>query len=252
VAAIGDFLVFLDDDCVPKHDNYFSKLIEIHEQNPHATAVGGFYLAAENAGMLTNAYIEISRSWLEGSMYREGNSFNLLGGNVSYRKENLGTIYRFNSHIRFGGAETEFHSRLVKAGHEFVLSNDIPVIHYASLSFMGFVYRAYMQGYRWLEIKEAGMAPSFRVSPKKSRPMNRPLKLIFSFFFRLGEDWARIKLYEDTFIRQCFELIRLRFMRTVEILRSSKMLREFCHFSLYLAQERRRLRLKKIEDEFSR
>lgn len=150
--AVGEILLFLDDDCLPQKPTYLVDLIQAHECYEFATAIGGTYVPGPNAALPAIVYNQIAMCWMldsEGSESIQGKShletWRLVGGNVSYKKIHLGS-FQFNNEFVFGSAETELHDRLKKAGHRALVMNSLSVIHNCDVGVVSLFKKALFQG----------------------------------------------------------------------------------------------------------
>lgn len=237
--ARGEILVFLDDDCVPANARYLHDVVILHARHPQAVAIGGFYEPAPRCGFWARAYVEISREWLACANLGPEAALDLVGGNVSYKRGLLGECWRFDPTIVFGGAETEFHARLLQAGHTFVLSEAIPVRHRPSFGFTGFLRRAFRQGHRRELLEAQGVAPKYQTYRTQHPGRRSWAASLFTAVFRLGAEWSRIELYEERLAFRLWELVRRRTASARAWLRAIVWVREFCYAHAFVSREAR-------------
>lgn len=145
--ACGDIVLFFDDDCEITDSNYFNKIIHYHTQNPAALAVGGLYSLPQKPQPIDIAYALLAREWQFCNVSHQLNRGQLVGGNVSYKKVILKKVGEvFDPSISFGGAELEFHQRLLRKGCKLLLFKDISVCHRTNLDLKSFCAKARAQG----------------------------------------------------------------------------------------------------------
>jgi glycosyltransferase involved in cell wall biosynthesis len=150
----SDLLIFLDDDCWISNSSYLNAHEQLHRENPHVLAIGGYY-KTDSRAPLARAYHEIQTRWLQMNCQgRFGFSRTLLGGNFSLKKAPFS--FTFDPTILYGGSETEFFLRLGSQGHQFLLV-DLPVEHDPKLSGASFARKARLQGRTHRMLIERGL-----------------------------------------------------------------------------------------------
>lgn len=146
----GEFLLFLDDDCVLPHERFLEEMSLKFSANPAAAALGGHYISPKSSCWRVRGYNAMAKAWLllSAQAGTEGDRqvMHLLGGNVCYRRELFDLGYWFDESIISGGDEAEFHLRLNRAGHQLVYASSLSVIHQADSSWIALLKRAWRQG----------------------------------------------------------------------------------------------------------
>ena len=184
--------LFLDDDCRVPHAYFLRDTLELHAREPDSIAVGGGYFTPLAASTLSRAYNLISTRWL----LREsetGQTVNLLGGNVSYKLEPLRKAdLRFNGDIVFGGAETDFHLRLVLAGKKLHFAPDLNVEHRVEIGARAFLRKAFLQGYGARKRWQQGLYVRSRYLPEAQTPRGGPRELRWQRRFDRAFEWGQV------------------------------------------------------------
>lgn len=133
--ARGQYVFFIDDDCLLPEVDFLNRLMARHELRSQATAIGGRYEPLPSASPIDRAYNLISRQWQSQELFGENHSVNLIGGNVSYKKDKLSQFgLLFNPEITYGGAEESLHRELHAQGAELLLFEDLWIYHQPKLT----------------------------------------------------------------------------------------------------------------------
>lgn len=141
--ATGKLIFFLDDDCWIGDHFFLEKHAALHDKNPWAFAVGGYYVNT-NPSALAEAYGEIQRQWLLQNLFStSGECLTLLGGHFSIKNTKRPPL--FDESIKYGGAETEYFFRLRAHGYRYLLA-DLTVYHHPHLTLFSLMKKAYLQG----------------------------------------------------------------------------------------------------------
>lgn len=209
----GEIVLFLDDDVRLHQTDYLSRLVERHAMYPEVCGIGGRYQLCNPATGIELAYHLTCDLWLSQSRLFGQETLNLVGGNASYKRDQIQGKFVFEEEIRFGGAETQFNARLFQAGLKLLLFDDLTIIHDVHLGLRGFLYRAFRQGAARKRILLEGFDSGYRFGHQDltrseqlrhffpalrlRRNTVRFLKL-FDYFFALGFDWAEVALFEDS------------------------------------------------------
>ena len=196
--AIGKILVYLDDDCRLQDRHYLKKVLDLHQQHTSAAAIGGPYTLPAGTPLIPSVYHRISLSWLENSVYDKPWTRNLVGGNVSYKRFIFDRGLNFNSRIRFGGAETDFHMRLQKHDLKLLYAPDLEVEHWLEVSRYQFMRKAFLQGRGYetrvmggLQIQGATRENPLH-SPRWTEEQQRLVHL-YDYAFQKGRLWAQTR-----------------------------------------------------------
>jgi glycosyltransferase involved in cell wall biosynthesis len=133
--AKNDILLLIDDDCELISSNFLQTIVNLHEQYPQATAIGGIYKASPDAQPADLAYNILSYDWQHCSNGKQVNpSSRLVGGNVSYKRQKLPEERLFLQDIEYGAAESEFHQYLEASGHQLLVDESLEVFHYPDIT----------------------------------------------------------------------------------------------------------------------
>ncbi|MCB0366122.1 MAG: glycosyltransferase family 2 protein [Bdellovibrionales bacterium] len=194
--ALGKVLVYLDDDCRLSDPHYLETVIQLHKQHPVAAAIGGPYSLPAGAGPIEKVYHQISLSWLENSVFDAPWTRNLVGGNVSYKRFVFDRGLNFNSKIRFGGAETDFHMRLQKHGLRLLYSPALQVEHWLEMTRFQFIRKAFLQGlgFETRVLKGLQIANATRQNPLSTPAWTEAEKKmvgLYDYAFQKGRLWAQ-------------------------------------------------------------
>lgn len=145
--AQGSIVLFLDDDTILESDSFLSEHVERHQAYPEAAAVGGPYHLAAQHSFWDEVYHQIANEWLLQHSIRQGRTTQLLGGNLSLKKEILEKHgWKFDEPIAFGGAESGLCSRLTQAGYDLVFEPALSVGHAPDMTRLSFCRKAFLQG----------------------------------------------------------------------------------------------------------
>lgn len=182
--AAGDFLYFLDDDCVLENADHLSRIIELMKKNSNIDAIGGGYVSSCESGWIADGYNATCNQWVLITQCRVEQEKNiitvsrLLGGNFCIRK----TIFlksMFNEKYTSGADESEFFSR--RNDLKLTFSSDFNVIHFCDESVKTLISRAQKQSKNYLGKKH---------SPNLQRKLSSAINLIMAhprgiFFYLL-------------------------------------------------------------------
>lgn len=138
--------LFLDDDCELVDVDLLDKHLRSHREFPDALAIGGQYLSPVDATATQTAYNSIATQWVESAQLDELGNFDLLGGHVSYKLNRLPPFAQFDSTIEYGGAETEFHLRLIRMGAQLRYDPSLAVLHRPPMGPLRLIYKGIRQG----------------------------------------------------------------------------------------------------------
>lgn len=143
--ATSEYLLFLDDDMLIPEANFFLQLRAHIEAHPDVIA-GGLYHISRNAAPLEKAYGIIAQSWVLQGEFKQPYNWHLLGGCLYVPKRFLEQL-KFNEHISFGGAETEFLWRATEAGVASVLIPAWKITHDLRVSPRALLHKARRQAH---------------------------------------------------------------------------------------------------------
>jgi glycosyltransferase involved in cell wall biosynthesis len=196
--ARGEIVLLLDDDCVVPHRYYLSDVLKAHRENPEMVAIGGGYFAPVDANAAELAYNHIADVWLKRRSEDGGKCVNLVGGNVSYKRALMNERqFKFKDDIVFGGAETELHLRMFRAGSGLLYLPELRVEHRARINGLQLLRKGFKQGMashaRWSTgLHVATRIPQTAIIPSLP-PLARFWKDTFDRAFAMGSDHVRIK-----------------------------------------------------------
>lgn len=154
--AHARIVLFLDDDAILENDFFISEHLKLHESRPETVAVGGPYRLTSPHTIWDQAYHDIAHDWLNRNRRSQDQTSQLLGGNLSLKKEViLSRRWKFDEEISFGGAETGLCLRIANAELPLLFSNSLEVGHAPGLTRHAFYRKAYLQGAgaKWRESK---------------------------------------------------------------------------------------------------
>ncbi len=142
--ATGKIIGFVDDDCrVDKH--WVKLMVDAHQKNPQAIAVGGFTSAStQKTPVLISQFL--STCAIETPVNDKTEVVFFPTCNVSLKKS-VFDRYEFDNQFPFpGGEDLEFFWRLFKDGHRFIWDKNIKVMHYRDDTLCIFLKQAYFYG----------------------------------------------------------------------------------------------------------
>ncbi len=194
----GEIVAMFDDDCVVPHRYFLSDILSAHSEHPGATAIGGSYFVPPGASAAEIAYNQISDIWLKRRTDSGEKCVNLVGGNVSYKRAHMTERgFEFKESIVFGGAETDLHLRMFKAGAELVFLENLRIEHRARVSGLQLLKKGYKQGRSSHSRWSTGLHVQTIIPPGTAIPTlefwPRFWKENFDRAFSLGSEQARVK-----------------------------------------------------------
>lgn len=149
--AKGDFIVFIDDDCLPSVD-WLKILIQGFSSYSQAAAVGGYMEAPEDL-LVKNIFAQFE-SYQTHQVYKAG-SFPILSGFDSPAGGSNNLAYKKDIFLDFGGFDESFplpagedadlKKRITDAGHKF-LYLPVKVTHLQQYNFRRFIYQSIARG----------------------------------------------------------------------------------------------------------
>lgn len=154
----GDFIYFLDDDCILVNKNHILTAVTHFGLYPRVMGLGGSYVSPPFSPWIVRGYNAMCLFWLSTGICRKNDMKSskctvLLGGNSCYRRSVFSDGMRFNENIISGGDETEFQFRLKRKGNDLMYLEELAVIHSADKSWVSLMTRAWKQGRARAEFK---------------------------------------------------------------------------------------------------
>jgi glycosyltransferase involved in cell wall biosynthesis len=225
LAARGEVLLFIDDDCLMTDTNYLQKIKQKHRELPQLQALGGPYKLSAKASFWDRAYHHNMHYWLEDQRLNTTASRALLGGNASYKKDVFSTELRFTPGIKYGGSETPLNTAVFEKFGPLGFDEELALEHQSQMGLRDFAYKAYMQGkgYAWQsKMRPQQIQKSFELSPALGLRLRASLRL-YSFLFMVG---FRTSILERTsplrsFSEELFIYLRQPFLKFYQSLRKS-------------------------------
>ncbi|CAN5587517.1 hypothetical protein BH10BDE1_BH10BDE1_32500 [soil metagenome] len=145
--AHAPIVLFLDDDAILDDDGFLAAHRIRHDEHPDAVAIGGPYHLTQKASVLDRAYHEIAHDWLHRHTMSENRTTQLLGGNMSLKKDELKReCWTFDEAISFGGAETGLCLRISNAGRAMYFFDSLSIGHAPDLTIAVLRKKAFLQG----------------------------------------------------------------------------------------------------------
>lgn len=228
----GEWIYFLDDDCLPKSDLFFEMAAKQFKNEPSYNVWGGLYSPTETMGPVSKYYIFKANSWILQNSYDEGQLTDmLLGGNMVIRASLFKNGLRFNEEIIFGSSETEMINRLRLLAVPFRLSTDLNLVHNINIGMIELLRKAYLQGFG-SKLAQISLHKKYRMQilvPEKYLKIDS----LFNKSFYLG--------YLDTKAVYSMKHLKLRILSKLSV----QLLKDFRHKSLDLLKEIYRIFLKR-------
>lgn len=141
--ARGPIVLFFDDDIVLQTDDILQKHWRAHTQNPQAVGIGGPYHLVAPRSTWDLIYHQIAQQWIDRSRLDGNKTTQLLGGNMSLKKDHL--QLHFDENILFGGSEAALCQRLIVNAKQLLLP-ELVVGHSPEMTRRIFIRKAFMQG----------------------------------------------------------------------------------------------------------
>lgn len=145
--ANAAIVLFLDDDAILENDSFLSKHLQLHNTHQEAVAIGGPYRLTSPHTIWDQAYHDVAHDWLNRHRQSKNQTSQLLGGNLSVKKEILlSKRWRFDEEISFGGAETGLCLRIANAHLLLLFFEELEIGHAPGLTRHAFCRKAFLQG----------------------------------------------------------------------------------------------------------
>lgn len=135
-------LFFIDEDVILKNTNHLQTLLDLHQQHPEWTVLGGGYLSSTECSFWGKAYNWISQLWML------KNPGFLPAGNLSVKIKHLKPSCEFKSPLKggFGGEEIYFLNQIKALGLQSVRQTELDAFHLARHTLREFLSRALLHG----------------------------------------------------------------------------------------------------------
>ena len=135
-------LFFIDEDVILNNTSHLQTLVNLHQQHPEWTILGGGYLSSAECSFWGKAYNWISLLWML------KNSGFLPAGNLSVKTKHLGPSCEFKSPLKggFGGEEIYFLNQIKALGLQSIRKMELDTLHLARHTLREFVSRALLHG----------------------------------------------------------------------------------------------------------
>lgn len=143
--ARGDYLLFIDDDCIPSRD--WLERIEAHVNGSNQRAIGGY---CRNG--LTDSLCSTAQQMLMDYLFKYYNSNPAQAGfcatnNLAVPRKAFLAIGGFDESFRYAaGEDRDFSERWSRSGAELAFVQDAPVYHQHTMGLKGFVRMHYHYG----------------------------------------------------------------------------------------------------------
>lgn len=155
--ANGEYLYFIDDDCVLPNSDHLSKTQQAFLTHPEFSAVGGPYLSDPKTNWKVRGYNAMATAWAQIPSLAFKSEIKmveaLLGGNMCVKRSEFSS--GFNAQIISGGDEADFFSNLLSRRKQIGYFPDLGVLHLADDSFAGLIGRAKNQGLALKQIESS-------------------------------------------------------------------------------------------------
>ena len=142
--AKGEWLFFLDDDCVLTDAQALVRRITLHEQLGSKVIFSGDYLSIRKMRVWGRAYNLVVNLWLANAFQRP-HRLRFVGGNVSCRRDQFQSI-EFNESLNGGGEEEELAMQFVSQGAVGFQASELAVCHLSNHTASSFFRRAVTHG----------------------------------------------------------------------------------------------------------
>ena len=206
--AKGDWLFFIDDDCLLPHENFLQNL-EVHLKNASQKAIlGGGYIrncgktfeSTSESNRYSAAYHIIQMNWIKNGLSKKYGWQNFVGGNLILHKSTF-LDHQFDESIVFGATEHEFVSRLLRSGYHGLQIEDSELIHNHNLNKTNLIMKGVYQGigYSLIKHRNLNLEPDF-TSKLYSASLNdfqREIS-IYNLGFHLGEIFFQKGIFRPT------------------------------------------------------
>lgn len=195
----GSIVLFLDDDIVVQSDDILQKHWDAHSQNPRAVGIGGPYQLIAPRSPWDFVYHQIAQQWIDRSRLDGDETTQLLGGNMSFKKDRLDL--HFDENILFGGSEAVLCHRLVANAKQLLFLPDLVVGHSPEMTRRTFIRKALLQGQgAKRRVDTTPELPSQHINEW----LHRSVQPLYSKHFARGQNQVRRILDPTAFVRKTY------------------------------------------------
>ncbi|MDE0092223.1 MAG: glycosyltransferase family A protein [Oligoflexia bacterium] len=182
------YLYFIDEDIILEDFHHLSRLIELHQQYPELTVLGGSYLNHPNSTFWGNCYNWIVRLWVKAHKTSDHKDF-VPAGNLSVKHRKTFQA-RFYTPCGFGAEELYFLKELHQRGLMSYADKALDVPHLAQHTFRDFIQRAWLHG-KNLPQQKAGSKRLFFKEP--AGLIVKMAGLFYLLLTRISAVWSQLK-----------------------------------------------------------
>lgn len=147
--AVGDIIIFTDDDCIPKRD-WIEQIVKNHIKYPDYAAIGGSIAVSSNSKLVWANHLLNFSAWLPVGNTRFMKDIPTT--NISYKKKYVQSMSFDESLEKLGYEDSLFNSSLVKKGHKLLFNPSICVCHNKEIKdYVAFLGLQRRYGYSFLK-----------------------------------------------------------------------------------------------------
>ena len=135
-------LFFIDEDVILNNTSHLQTLVNLHQQHPEWTVLGGGYISSAECSFWGKAYNWIALLWML------KNPGFLPAGNLSVKTKHLEPSCEFKSPLKggFGGEEVYFLNQIKDLGLQSIRKMELDTLHLARHTLRDFLSRALLHG----------------------------------------------------------------------------------------------------------
>lgn len=144
-AAMGDIILFLDDDSLPTQ-NWLEATTDAWDKYPGFDGIGGYVKKDDEDSICCRANTDFFNWYLQFSSRKKDTIF-LATCNAGYKKDALMKIGNFDESFKMAsGEDRDLNIKLIKSGMSLRLEESILVYHDKDLTFRSFLKKNYNYG----------------------------------------------------------------------------------------------------------
>lgn len=188
--AVGEIMLFLDDDTLLSDDAFLQNHVDAHLAHPEAIGIGGPYRLVESGNLWSKSYHRLGEQRIQNNLRDDGKAERLNGGNMSLKRAGI-KRHRvvFDEEVYFGASESGLCLKLILRNETLLYIDALAIGHIPELIPWSFIRKAFLQGAgtQWRE-QTLGTTSHTSLSEWRRPPPRGRFDNLYRLFFLYGKD----------------------------------------------------------------